>query len=218
VLADDLRDKILISPLSAFEVFAQLADERDGDKVLRYIHAIRNWTNGKHSGLLPWPDHWLYQVWFKKARADDGFTKKMQDAFNVCLAAGSVAALKKAAVEHEKMMDDFKLAKAQAFKAMIEAAGRERVKAYDMTAAWFGAIAKSVDAAPNSKPVAEIVNALSAHHEFEQAKLQSALNEPEYNPLSRRNRNDIIDAEQLIYLADSNFDFFRLRSYLSVCR
>jgi len=102
VLADDLRDKILISPLSAFEVFAQLADERDGDKVLRYIHAIRNWTNGKHSGLLPWPDHWLYQVWFKKARADDGFTKKMQDAFNVCLAAGSVAALKKAAVEHEK--------------------------------------------------------------------------------------------------------------------
>jgi len=116
------------------------------------------------------------------------------------------------------MMDDFKLAKAQEFKAMIEAAGRERVKAYDMTAAWFEAIAKSVDAAPNSKPVAEIVNALSAHHEFEQAKLQSALNEPEYNPLSRRNRNDIIDAEQLIYLADSNFDFFRLRSYLSVCR
>jgi len=39
-LAKDLRDKILISPLSAFEVFAQMADERDGDSVLRQVHAI----------------------------------------------------------------------------------------------------------------------------------------------------------------------------------
>ena len=41
-LAEELRDRILTSPLSAFEVFAQLADERDGDKVLNYIHPVRN--------------------------------------------------------------------------------------------------------------------------------------------------------------------------------
>jgi len=52
-LAVDLRGKILVSPLSAFEVFAQLADERLGEQVLRQVHAIRNWPNPKHSGLLP---------------------------------------------------------------------------------------------------------------------------------------------------------------------
>ena len=48
------------------------------------------------------------------------------------------------------------------------------------------------------------MSALSAHHEFEQAKLKTALGEPEYNPLSRKNQNDIIDAEQLVYLADES--------------
>jgi hypothetical protein len=98
-LTDDLRDKVLISPLSAFEVFAQLADERDGDKVLNYVHAIRNWTNPKRSGLLPWPNEWLYQVWFQKPHEDDGFTRKMQDAFNMCLATDSISSFKQMAAD-----------------------------------------------------------------------------------------------------------------------
>jgi hypothetical protein len=41
-LATDIRDKILISPLSAFEVFAQLGDEDEtkADLVLRQIHGL----------------------------------------------------------------------------------------------------------------------------------------------------------------------------------
>jgi hypothetical protein len=151
--------------------------------------------------LLPWPDEWLHQVWFQKAREDDGFAKRMQAAFNMCLAAESVPAFKEKAANHKKLMDDFKMGKAQEFKAMIDTARHERVKAYDMTGAWFTSIAKSVDADPNSKPVDEIVTALSAHHEFEQSKLKTALTEREYNPLSRKNQNDIVDAEQLLYLA-----------------
>jgi len=71
-----------------------------------------------------------------------------------------------------------------------------------MTGAWFASIAKSVDADPNSKTVDEIVTALSAHHEFEEVKLQRALTIRLYNPPSKDNRNDIIDAEQLVYLSD----------------
>jgi hypothetical protein len=201
-LADDLRDKILVSPLSAFEVFAQLADERMGEHVLRQVHAIQNWTNAKRSGLLPWPDEWLYQVWHGKARDTDGFTEKVQGAFNMCLAADSVSSFKQAAADHRKLMDDFKIGKAQEFKNMVDAARREKVRAYDMTRDWFQGIARSVNADPASKPIDKIVTALSAHHEFEQAKLQTALIEPEYNPLSRKNQNDIIDAEQLLYLCE----------------
>jgi hypothetical protein len=201
-LTEELRRRILTSPLSAFEVFAQLADERDGDRVLSYIHAVRNWTNTKRSGLLPWPDEWLYQVWFQKVRKDDGFTERMQNAFNMCLAADSVSALKQIVLDHKKLMDDFKFTKAQEFKAMIDAARREKTKTYDITGVWFASIANSVHADRNSKAVAEIVAKLSAHHEFEQAKLNTALTIREYNPLSRTNQNDIIDAEQLVYLAD----------------
>src|SRR5882724_154990 len=201
-LAKDLRDKILISPLSAFEVFAQMADERDGDSVLRQVHAIRNWTNTEHSGLLPWPDDWLYQVWFDEARPDDGFTTQMQNAFNMCLRADSVAEFKGIATEHKKLMDDYKLGKAHEFKNMIDAARQGKIRAFDMTDAWFVSIANSIHADPKSKPVAEIVSALSAHHEFEQAKLKIALTIADYNPLSRKNQNDIIDADQLLYLND----------------
>ena len=61
-LASSLADRILISPLSAFEALAQLAEE-DGDVVLGQIHAIRHWINPQHSGLSPWPDDMICQLW-----------------------------------------------------------------------------------------------------------------------------------------------------------
>lgn len=204
-LADDLRERMLISPLSGFEVLGQLA-RADGDDVLRQISAIRNWT-GSRCGLLPWPDAVLYQVWHGTPKPDDDFVKGMEFAFNWCMAVDSPASLKElrdVAEKHDKLMNDFKLQKAKEFKAMIDAARREKAKTFDMTEAWFGAIAKSVGADPKSKPVSDIVFALSAHYEFEQAKLKSALAEREYNPLSKKNRNDIIDVEQLVYLFDKS--------------
>lgn len=210
-LADDLRKKMVISPLSAFEVLAQLVREDCGDDVLRQINAIRNWTDSSRVGLLPWPDAWLYQVWFQEQKPDDGFAKRMENAFNLCMTADSPAsltALREASAEHAKLMDEFKRQKAEEFKAMIDAAKQDKVEAFDTTEAWFISIANSVGADPKSKPVAEIVCALSAHHEFEQAKLQRALAIPEYNPLSRKNQNDIIDSEQLVYLADKSLCMF----------
>lgn len=128
-LADDLRRKILISPLSAFEVLAQLARDDCGDDVLRQINAIRNWTDPSHSGLLPWPDTWLYQVWCHEVKPDDGFAKRMESAFNWCMTADSPAsltALREASAEHAKLMDDFKRQKAEEFKVMIDAAKQNK--------------------------------------------------------------------------------------------
>jgi hypothetical protein len=203
-LAADLRDKILLSPLSAFEGFAQLAYERDGRDVLNQIHTIRNWTNTRQAGLLPWPDEMLYQLWFQKPLTDDDFTKRMQEAFDACLTAESVDELKAQAVEHRRRMDDFKLSTAQQFKSMIDIAKEEEDKGFDMTREWYLGIARRVHAAPDSRPISEIVAMLGAYHEFEEFKLQSALSTPKYNPLSRRNQNDIIDSEQLVYLGDTS--------------
>lgn len=203
-LAEDLREKILISPLSAFEVFAQLANEDEGEAVLRQIHAIRNWTNPHHCGLLPWPDDMLYQIWFQKPLQDEEFTKRMTSSFNACLAASSVCELKDESTRFQQVMDDFKQGIAQNFKNMVDTARRDKKKTYDMTKDWFLGIAKRAHAEPNSRPVSDIVLALSAYHEFEKSKLQTALANRAYNPLSKTNQNDVIDSEQLVYLGDTS--------------
>jgi len=205
-LAADLRKRMLASPLSAFEILAQLASEDFGDDVLRQIYAIQHWIDSP-CGLLPWPDAVVYQVWHGKPKPDDDFMKRMEDAFNWCMAvysSASLTTLREVAAEHAKLMDDFKLQKAQEFKAMIDAAKHDKMKALDTSEAWFEAIANSVGADPKTKPIAEIVSALSAYHEFEQARLKTALTTLQYNPLSRKNQNDIIDVEQLVYLADES--------------
>jgi hypothetical protein len=198
-LDSHIADRMLISPLSAFEVLAQLAGA-DGDTVLRQIHAIHNWTNPQHSGLLPWPDDVLYWVWFGKMPVDDGFTKKMQHSFNLCLSIQSVATIKAEATQHKQVMDDFKLSTAQNFKDILIAAKNEKKKQFDISQPWFEGIAKRVKADPKSKAASEVLSSLSAYYEYDQSKLEVALKSPTYNPT--KNRNDIIDAEQLVYLPD----------------
>lgn len=67
-LASALREKTLISPLTVFEVLSQLTTA-EADEVLKQIHAVVNWTNPAHTGLLSWPDDALFSIWFKRERA-----------------------------------------------------------------------------------------------------------------------------------------------------
>jgi hypothetical protein len=203
-LPENLKDRILISPLSAFEVFAQLANQDDGEKVLFQIRAIRNWTNLQSCGLLPWPDEMLCQLWFRKTIRDENFTRQIEHSFNACLSASSVAVLKKESEEFKQVMDKFKLDIAQDFKNMIDAARNKRIKSFDVTNAWFLGIAKRVNAESSSERMPDLISALSAYHEFEESKFTTALVNPKYNPLSKKNRNDIVDSEQLIYLGDES--------------
>lgn len=69
----------------------------------------------------------------------------------------------------------------------------------------FRGIATRVRADATSKPASEIVSALNAYHEFEQAKLHIATQNRDYNP--EKHQNDLFDAEQLIYLADQSLCF-----------
>lgn len=197
-LPDDLKEKVLVSPLTTFEALSQLT-VKNADQVLSQIQAIHNWTNPERTGLLPWPDDALARFWFEKPTPDDGFAEKMQKAFNICLAAESVESLREDAGKLKDAMDAMKRKTADDFGRLLEQARKEPLVGDKFSEAWFLGISNRVHADPNSKSVAEIVHKLSAYHEFEQVKLATALQYPEYNP--EAHMNDVLDAEQLVYLA-----------------
>jgi hypothetical protein len=123
-LPDDLKEKVLLSPLTIFEVLSQLT-VKNADEVLRQIQAIHNWTNSKRTGMLPWPDDALAQFWFEKPTPDDGYTEKMQRAFNVCLAAQSVESLREDAGKLKDAMDGMRHRTAEDFGRLLQAARKE---------------------------------------------------------------------------------------------
>jgi hypothetical protein len=203
-LPTELRDRILISPLTVFEVWSQLTIAK-ADEVLQQVHATLNWANPNHTGLLPWPDDALFGIWFKKAAPDDGFTQRMQNAFNTCLAAESAKELQDEAGRLKDVMDKMKDKTAQDFGRLLQAARKERLEGEKFSQAWFQGIANRIKAEPKSRDMSEIVSTLNAYHEFERGKLQVALENKDYNP--EKHKNDLLDAEQLIYLSDPSLCF-----------
>lgn len=203
-MASDLREKALISPITVFEVLSQLTTA-EADEVLKQIHAVLNWTNPKHTGLLSWPDDALFSIWFKKARPDDGFTDRMQRAFNACLAAQSAKELEEEAGNLKDAIDKTTGRTAQDFARLLEAARREGLEDENFSKLWFQGIANRIKADPSSRNMSEIISDLNAYHEFERGKLRVALNSKDYNP--EKHKNDLLDAEQLIYLSDASLHF-----------
>jgi hypothetical protein len=196
---------MLLSPLTIFEVLFQLTTA-EADEVLRQVHAVMNWTNPKRTGLLAWPDDALFSVWNKKPRPDDGFTARMQKAFNTCLAAESAKDLQEDAGKLKDVMDKMKAKTAQDFGRLLDAARKEGgLEGENFSKAWFQGIANRISADEKSKDMKEIVEALNVYHEFEGGKLRVALANKDYNP--EKHKNDLLDAEQLIYLSDPSLCF-----------
>ena len=218
-LSEDLRDRVLVSPLSAFEALSQLCTTQ-GEEVLRQIQAIHNWVDPKRAGLLPWPDDALGITGFGKKVMDADFTQRMQTAFNVCLAADSVESLKEEACKLRDVMDAMKLKFAQNFGRLLKAAKTEASKREDskeearrqgvpatdwFSNAWFQGIVNRLGVDPNSRSIAEIESTFNAYREFERVKLLTALANENYSP--ERHGNDLLDAEQLVYLGSPELHF-----------
>jgi hypothetical protein len=173
-LSSELTERILISPLTVFEVLSQLTIAK-ADEVLKEVHAVLNWANPKRTGLLPWPDDALFGIWFNKPAPDDGFTSRMQKAFNTCLAAESAEVLREEAGKLKDVMDRMKDKTAQDFGRLLQAARKEPLQGEKFSQAWFQGIVNRIKAEPQSRDMSEIVSTLNAYHEFERGKLQVAL-------------------------------------------
>jgi hypothetical protein len=203
-LASDLMDRIIISPLTLFEVWSQLTIT-NADEILRQIHSVSNWANPTHTGLLRWPDDALFEIWFQKSPPDDGCTERMQRAFNTCLATSSVKSLQVEAGQLKDAIDRMNQQTADNFRHLLEAARKNPLEPEKASEAWFQGIANRVMADSKSRSLSEIVSTLNAYHEFEMSKLQVAMQNKDYNP--EKHKNDLLDAEQLIYLSDASMCF-----------
>jgi hypothetical protein len=203
-LAPDLKSRIAISPITLFELFSQLTIT-DADKILRQIQAARNWAEMDNVGLLPWPDDVLFEIWYGKRVQDDKFTKNMERAFNACLAADSAEQLREEATPLKDSMEKMKEQTVNAFDQLIKSARGKPLKDGQFSDAWFRGIAKRAKAEASSREMSEIIEKLSAYHEFEEVKLLTALQNKDYNPA--KHANDLLDAEQLIYLCEGPLCF-----------
>jgi hypothetical protein len=203
-LPDDLREHLVVSPLSAFEVLSHLTTV-EADEVLRQIQAIHNWIDPKRAGLLPWPGHVLANLGFGKPVEEDDFTFRMNHAFNICLSATSAEPLQKESGKLKDEMDAMKVRTAQEFAQLVAIARNESSKGNWFSEAWFQGIAERAKANVSLKSSQELATTFSAYYEFEQVKLERALQSKDYN--AEKHQNDLLDAEQLIYLGSPALSF-----------
>jgi hypothetical protein len=201
-LAPELRERIVVSPLTLLEVLSHLTLEKN-EEILAHIKAVHNWVNPKRAGLLAWPTDAITQIGFQKKLPPDDFTKRMEKTLNVCLATDSPDELRDSAAKLKDALDGMKKSTAADFNRLVEGWRKERWTPERFSEMWVHGIAHRTKSDPASRPIAEIVKSLSAYHEYEEQRLLIAVKNPQYKP----DDNDLIDSEQLPYLGDEKLHF-----------
>jgi hypothetical protein len=200
-LAEELREKILLSPITFLEALSHLT-LTNHDEVLLHIQAVRNWLNPKHAGLLAWPDVAIAKFGFNKILQDD-FTDRAEKTITQCLSTDSADDFQESAGKLKDALDKMKDSTAKDFARLVELYRKEPLVGEEFSEVWAYGIARRVKADPQIRPLQEIVAGLSAYHEFEEERLKVAASNPAYKP----DKNDLIDSEQLVYLGDPSLHF-----------
>jgi len=203
-LAADLHGKILLSPITALEVFSHLTVKR-GDEVLDQIKQIRNWVNPNRAEVLPWPDAAISHLGFNIPVSDDSFTQQIQHAVDVCLEADSVIDVLDSASKLKKALDAVKDASAGQFKTLIDLYRREPLIGSRFDEVWIAGLTQRIRIPIDTRPRAQVASALSAYYHFEKEKLIVAGQNLNYDPY--KHKNDLLDSEQLVYLGDPALHF-----------
>lgn len=201
-LAPELRERVLVSPITMLEVLSHLTLKRNTE-ILAHIQAVHNWVNPNHAGLLAWPTHAIAEVGFHKKAEPDDFMSRMQETINTCLATDSPEELRASASKLKDSVDKVKESTSADFNRLVEGWRKELLTPEAFSEMWVDGIARRTKADPKCRPVADIVSSLSAFHEFEGQRLLTAVNNPAYRP----DKNDILDSEQLPYLGAPQLHF-----------
>jgi hypothetical protein len=210
-LASDLRKRIVFSPMTMKEVFSHLAVEW-GPLAHRQIKGLPNWVNKDHAVLLPWMNDAVARIVFGIPLREDGFTKAMEEDLNVLLNS-ELAEVFDVAKSRRDEYDRVKTEYAGYFKDTVEFFRTTTLSEEKFTEVWLNGIKRRLHLESNTTPARKVLDALSAYHEFELNRLKLALTNKDYN--FDRNRNDLFDAEQLVYLKDPNLHFLAVdRGYL----
>lgn len=200
-LAEELRDRILLSPITFLEVLSHLTLS-NRDEIMTHIQAVHNWMNPKHAGLLSWPDVAIARIGFNKTLEDD-FIDRVERTINQCLGAVSADDFREPAGKLMDALNKMKDSTSQDFTHLVEMYRKDPIVGDKFSEVWAHGIARRVRADPRSRPLPEIVAGLSAYHEFEEERLRVAASNPAYVP----DKNDLLDSEQLVYLGDPALHF-----------
>jgi hypothetical protein len=205
-LADDLRDRILLSPITMIEVLSHLARGWRGS-VHRQLIGIPNWQNRRGVGVLPFMDTAISIIGFGATLSDDGYTKRLQADINVCV-SGEAEDLLAIATVRDVELKEVKKSYADTFEQIVAHFRSARLTESAFKEAWVSRFLK--DEAANQQPRTQdqIVATFSALYEYEYEKLKLAVSDPNYKP--HNHQNDLFDAEQLIYLGDEDLHFITL--------
>jgi hypothetical protein len=205
VLPDDLRTKIQLSPITALEVITKLTLKK-ADKMLEQIRAMRGWLPLEGAVLMDWPHSVLSDAAFG-VNAANGFPALLGDFLNSCLTAESADKLREPAGKIKDLLDRQKNEAAEQFVRLAEAWKREPLNAAQHRKIWVNFHAQMAGVASYTRRVDDIISSLSAYFEYDNSKLDLAVNDPKYNPCKKEHKNDFLDVKQLVYLAYPNRHF-----------
>jgi len=195
-LPSDLRQRIVISPIAILEALSHLT--LASENILRQIQAIHNWVDPHNASLLPWPCEVIAQLGFHAKPASDDVIANVGKAINACLTANSADDVRESAGKLKDWLDKRKGSYAQNFQRLVGSYRDHPLTDEEFPEFWVEGIARRVNVDPKSRPTTEIVSTLSAYYEYDKERLKVAISNPQYVP----DPNDLLDSEQLVYLAD----------------
>ncbi len=200
-LQRDIRDHMVLAPLTVLELASQLVTGSAEEvfsafKVLRPTHFIE----GAGMWLLPWPDD-LFRDLLSLPRGENTITPALTTLVHNVWNAQKVEDLKEDAAELRGLWDKTVRGLASVFSEDVDAARSSGpVPEEDRKESFFRNVAHRAGVDERKYYLDLLAKGLDAYWISYKYLLQVALQNENYN--FDKNRNDHIDAELLIYLAD----------------
>lgn len=203
-LGENLRDHLILSPMSLLELLAQLATE-DAEAAYAAIQAIPRCHNPRFIAVLPWSDDGLRAV-FGMEQNPASFMEAISHAMNHCLAAKTSAELYDDSVQLKHVLMQAKAKTCANFAALLSRRKADgRLSEMEQRAILACAIASRAGAEIGGIDVDGVISQVDAWYVFECNKLENAAKEKNYSV--EKHANDIYDADQLVHLLDPVLHF-----------
>lgn len=201
-LQDDVPVQLLLSPLSIMELLSQLGTNL-AESAFNAIRALPRVHNAGGTGMLPFSDDFFRIALFNLPPGEDPITPALNTAVNNVLAATSADELREEGIEMRALLDREKDREATNFQALLTSLRLEGpLDEAENRVIFARSIARRAGIDENEVDAAKVVANLDAHFQFERERMRVGAETRAYNVAKRK--NDIFDAELLIYLADTS--------------
>lgn len=204
-LAEDLRDHIVMSPISVLELLAQLATG-GADEAFAAIQAIPNVHSATATEMLPSSEDALRMHLFRLVPGDAIYMRSINTALNNCLRATAPMELHDEALELRALLLHTKDEAVATFTNLLTGWRHEGgLPEQEHRSIFARSIATRAGTDPAVVDADAVIANLDALYIYEAGKLAIAAAAPDYNVA--KHANDLYDAEQLVYLSDGRLHF-----------